>query len=379
MIKGITPRLAELGKIRIGKKDSQERQSKGGGSWRAPQKLDHFLVTGCGRDAKGDLKVDAKLMDRLAREFGDEDGKLRQIPISLLSDDVDEVVTAAYCRYDGRALTARCDGETCTWLRNKDGQAIVKAVPCTGEHEQKPWKLHATLACVIASGEASWGGVYKFRTTSRITVDQLYGSLLHLQSLTGGILQGVPLRLVVRPIEVTPEGKATTVYVVHIELRGVDLNAVQQQALQMAQIRIANERQLRSVRTEYLKLLRAPGEDEDDDEQADVAEEFDPGERHALPARGETTGAVVEQAPATRAASGVVVDVTPPAAKKPSSRKQRADLDENGEPVDRPAVEPERAAPPAPQSAPRTVDPAEPTKATQEQPAAAAALASLPF
>lgn len=364
MIKGITPRLAELGKIRIGKKDAQERQSKNGGSWRAPQKLDHFLVTGCGRDAKGDLKVDTKLMDRLAREFGDEDGKLRQIPISLLSDDVDEVVTAAYCRYDGRALTARCDGETCTWLRDKNGNAIEKRVPCTGEHEQKPWKLHATLACVIASGEASWGGVYKFRTTSRITVDQLYGSLLHLQSLTGGILQGVPLRLVVRPIEVTPEGKATTVFVVHIELRGADLNAVQQQALQFAQVRVQNERQLRAVRTEYLKLLRAPGEDEDEDEQSDVAEEFDPGERQALPARGETTGAP----------SGAVVDVTPQAAKKPAGgRKQRAvDLDENGEPV-------ERAAPPAPQSAPRPVEPAEPTKAAPEPTADAAALASLPF
>jgi hypothetical protein len=326
MIKGITPRLAELGKIRIGKKDAQVRQTKSGGTWRAPEKLDHFLITGCGRDAKGDLKVDQRLMDRLVREYGDEDGKLRQLPISLLSDDVDEVITASYCRYDGRSLTAHCDGETCTWLRDKNGNAINKQIPCSGEHEQKPWKLHATLACVIASGEASWGGVYKFRTTSRITVDQLYGSLLHLQSLTSGILQGVPLRLVVRPVEVSPEGKATTVYVVHIELRGADLSAVQQQVIQLAQVRIQNERQLRSVRSEYLKLLKAPGVDEDELEQADVAEEFDPGERQALPARGETTDAVIDVAPEPKAAA---------AQSKPDrKRRQRADVDEYGEPVE---------------------------------------------
>ena len=49
--------------------------------------------------------------------------------------------------------------------------------------------------------------VYKFRTTSRISASQLVGSLVQLQQLTGGVLRGLPLQLVVRPIRVTPDGK----------------------------------------------------------------------------------------------------------------------------------------------------------------------------
>lgn len=290
MLKGLQPKLTELGKIKIGCKEATERQSKGGGAWRAPQKLDHFLITTLERDAKGDLKNDAQLMARLAEVTGAKDGKLREIPIAVLSDDIDEIVTAAYCWYDSKRIAARCDGETCTWYRDSKGQPIPegKASPCNGEHDKlvddkgkKRFKVHGTLNCVIAAGDARWGGVYKFRTTSRITVEQLYGSLQHLQLLTNGILRGLPLRLVVRPMQVNPTVNgaqvATTVFVVHIELRGVDLSAIQQQAIQIAQSRNANVAQLQAAQAEYRKLLTAPGEDEPEDEQEDVASEFHPG------------------------------------------------------------------------------------------------------
>jgi hypothetical protein len=298
MLKGIQPRLCELGKIKIGKKDDQIRKTSGGREWRAPQKLDHFLVTTLERDAKGDLKVDEPLLRKLAEATGSKDGKVREISISLLSDDIDEILTASYCWYDSKRIAARCDGETCLWYRDNKGNAIPQGrpVPCKGEHlelkDEKGnprFKVHATLNCVIAAGDARWGGVYKFRTTSRITLEQLYGSLQHLQLLTNGILSGLPLRLVVRPIQVNPTVNGTptssTVYVVHVELRGPDLSAVQQQAIQIAHTRNANVAQLRAAQAEYLKLLKAPGEDEGEEEQEDVAAEFHPGAENGAVAK----------------------------------------------------------------------------------------------
>jgi len=274
----LTPRLTELGKIKIGTKDATERQSRGGGTWRAPVKLDHFLVTTTHRDAKGDLVVDDLLMRTLAEDCGSADGKVREIPIVVLSDDPDEIMSSAYTRYKGKAATGRCDGDVVTWYAKDDGTRVDPPVqrPCDGEHLHETWKLHTVFSCVIACGDARLGGVYRFRTTSRITAEQMYGSLLHIGTLTGGVLQGLPLRLVVRPIQVSPDGKPTTVYVVHVELRGADVNEIQRQAVQLAQMRRDNALAVRAARREYVAMLRAPGVDESDVEQADVAEEFHP-------------------------------------------------------------------------------------------------------
>ena len=83
------------------------------------------------------------------------------------------------------------------------------------------FKKHTTMEFVIRVPEARWGGIYRFRTTSEITADQLYGSLLHLKRLTNGVISGMPLMLVVRPVVVTPDGKPTMVYVCHVELQTV--------------------------------------------------------------------------------------------------------------------------------------------------------------
>ena len=70
MMKSIQPRLTELGKIKIGRKEAQERKSKTGEAWRKPEKLDHFLITTRERDAAGDLVVDEALMKLLLEQQG---------------------------------------------------------------------------------------------------------------------------------------------------------------------------------------------------------------------------------------------------------------------------------------------------------------------
>ena len=78
----LKPRLVELGAVRIGTL-GEERTSRSGGTYRLPQKLDHFIVTTNVRDDHGLLKNDVGLLERLKSDYADTDGEVRAIPISL--------------------------------------------------------------------------------------------------------------------------------------------------------------------------------------------------------------------------------------------------------------------------------------------------------
>jgi len=283
----VRPRVTELGKIKIGGKDEKVRQSKGGGTWRAPKKLDHFLITGMARTEAGDLVQDIELMDRLAQKHADADGKLRKLPIILCSNDIEDIMQARYVWYGGKRVAGRSDGKTVVWYGNPKTMKFRNEGPIeepwkdeyldlAGPNGSKLFKLHSVFNCMIASDVARWGGLYKFRTTSRITASQLLGSMMHIHQLTGGVLRGLPMQLVIRPMMVEPDGKPTKVFVVHCELTGADLLAIRGCALELAKSEAENSRQLRTAQIEYRRLLSAPGEDETYEESTDVAEEFHP-------------------------------------------------------------------------------------------------------
>lgn len=316
MIKGLETRVrvVELGKIKIGKK----ADPRPGKDWRMPEKLDHFVITTMERDAKNDLKPDARLMQALAAEQKCSVDQLKEIPIAFLSDEIEDVFPTSYVAYRGKVCVGRSDGETITWLADpknnwaplKEPRVVENVNRFVETHtydykgeQVRLFKPHGTLNVVIAAADARWGGVYKLRTTSIISIEQIYSGLVQVQQLTRGFLRNVPLRLVVRPMQVSPNGQPTTVYVVHVELRGADLNAVQQHVIQAAQLEVRTGRALVAARSEYQKLLRAPGEDEDEDEQADVAEEFHPEAvtTTATPEPSEVTPAPVAAVPAAPA------------------------------------------------------------------------------
>jgi hypothetical protein len=276
-------RMIELGKIKIGGL-GEARKSKGGKDWRLPRKDDHFTITTLSRNLHGDLDIDDSLMAELIRQYGDKDGMLRQIPIRLLDDDIDQVLQARFVWYGNKSAGAVSDGKTVTWFFDKTtfqplNPPLVE--PWTPEmlklqvQDRPLFKLHANFRCVIAANESRWGGVYLFRTTSIISFRQLYASLVHIAQLTGGTLMGMPLMLVVRPMRVTPDGKPTNVYVVHVELRGHDLQQVQNIALDQAKFRLQFSEQIQRTNIAYRKLLVAPGEEHGEDFSA-IREEFDP-------------------------------------------------------------------------------------------------------
>lgn len=280
----LQPRVCELGKIKIGGLSDEVKTSRAGNEYRPPEKYDHFVITGLTRDENGDLTEDVPLMDSLRQEgYADPDGMLRSLPVILLANDVDDILQVSYLSFSGKKMAAKSDGEILYVFT--DGNRNFSKTPlreCPWKPEYAtappfglpPFKLHTTLNCVVASKAARLGGVYKFRTTSRISGDQLIGSLLHLKRLTGGVLRGLPFRLVVRPMEVSPEGRKITVYVVHLEMIGNDIAAIQNRALELARTEIMATKELKQTAAEY-KALTA-GDFLDDDDEAETASTFHP-------------------------------------------------------------------------------------------------------
>jgi len=291
MIKGLVPKLAEGGKIKIGGLGEVRNSRGGGGTYRLPQRYDSFTITTTrreGDDPQGDLLEDTEIMVRLAElGFADDDGKIRTIPVVLHSDDIDEVFLTEYVAYAGKKLNCRGDGERATRRHIVDGTWTGESreldCPCdwleADDQGVRRCKYHGVLHCSLRiPGQSVAGAVHRWRTTSQISCEQMVGSLLQILQYTGA-LQGLPLVLRVRPVQVAPKGKQPmTVYVCHVELRENLLEA-QRAALEVATMRGQLAGKLADVRAkDYRAMLQAPG-----DESTGVGPEFYPGAVIAAP------------------------------------------------------------------------------------------------
>lgn len=279
-------RVTEVGKIKVGGKGAERQKRGGGGTWRMPESHDYFTVTTLARAPNGDLVQDSGVMEELLSKYADSDGRLRQLPIRLLSDDIDDVLQARFVWYGKSKPGAVSDGETVTWYYDPAEMKPYnppKVEPWSPEMlkltmrgtDNPLFKLHSNLSCVIHSEESRWGGVYKLRTTSVITFKQLYSTLLSISQLTGGVLVGMPLWLIVRPMVVSPKGQTTTVNVVHCELRGSDIKEIRNIAEAEAIHRNKFSTDIRRLQSQYRALLVAPG-NEPPEEVEDIVSEFVP-------------------------------------------------------------------------------------------------------
>ncbi len=314
MLKLINPSLAEAGKIKIGRLGA-ERTSRKGNAYRMPEKLDHFVITTTRRDPSGDLEQDEGLMGALASGFADEDGKLRRLPIVVHSDDIDEVFPTTLALYTGRKLACRGDGEEATryQIRNnkRTGKSKQMECPCDyfGAESDPKCKAHGVLNCsILAPGRGVAGSVYKWRTTSEISLNRMVASLQQIKALTGS-LTGLPLLLCIEPIVVD----TGTVYCCHVELRESVLEA------QNRLIRLYTARDRVSQMVSPVRLsIQAPASDEEsDEEQGDVSDEFFPDSSDAIDVPFEDATDTGDERP------------TPPPPEEPKHKRlRRSSLDE---------------------------------------------------
>jgi len=215
MIKKFNLQLAELGKIKIGKKGAIRKTQDGSGTYRLPEKTDHFTITTLNRDANGDFIPDERFLGIYGKEP-------KELNIFFLFDSIDMNFQTEYAYYAGSKCLCRGDGEKANRILKTGAIEDVVCDPDTCEfHKSEKCKVGGVLNCLLAESQ-SVGGIYKLRTHSFHSVRNILASLTQIQIMTNGILSGIPLQLTLTPRQVSlPDKGSTVVYVLNIEYRGL--------------------------------------------------------------------------------------------------------------------------------------------------------------
>lgn len=326
MIRGLEPILPELGKIKIGKK-GQLRKSKKGTDFQAPEKLDHFLITSLERGPDNNLLVDLELMKILAGKANarPEDIRLKELDIIFPYDDITLNFQTFYAYYTKSRCHCRGDGRDALRLNKETGEwnqieCDIEKCPAFSPEEGKPQVCKANgILSVILTKAPRVGGVYKLRTTSMISIRNLYSSMAQIAHITNGFIAGIPLKLTLKPQQVQPAGGggSVLVYVVNIEWPG-DLQSLLERAEKVALQRHAARVNLHEMeQAARLALKAAPLEE--GEEVIEVKEEFYPevvrkeiaGEEVDIPP-AQPAEEPEEGAPAEEQASEPLDDLPPP-------------------------------------------------------------------
>lgn len=280
MIKNLQVQLNEAGKIKIGKKGTMIT-SQGGAEFRPPKKLDHFQLVTTEKDKNGDYIIDVALQNKIKQAgtgLVNENGCLIGLPIRLLYNDDELNFPTRYVSYVSGKMSCHGDGEQS--FKRVDNFKTPHPCPCErcdqayqGKDKCKPT---GTLTCVIDEA-GLFGQAHKFRTTSMNTIKGILGGIHLIKTTTNGKIAGLPLMLTMNAKQTTtPQGVATTVYIVSICYRG-NMEDLRQEVLKL----VSTEKQfLLSMETIEDQARKAMAESEDiidigDDEQ-DFVEEFFP-------------------------------------------------------------------------------------------------------
>jgi hypothetical protein len=190
--RGLSNRLLEVGKIKIGAKGPPTKSSKGN-TFQPPVKFGHFVITTTRRDTDtGNLIVNKEIMDLITKEAGPEP---KEIKIRLPFDDIDMNFFTQFQYYVGKKCACHGDGETAT-RTGRDGKS--NRIECNPDEceflTDGKCKPSGILSCFLPYTE-ELGGIFRFRTHSWNSVSGILSALTYISAQTGGILQGLPLKL----------------------------------------------------------------------------------------------------------------------------------------------------------------------------------------
>lgn len=237
-IKGLTdrPRLPRLGKVHLG-----VRQPSG-----YPRPVDYFVVTES--NSTPDWAAAA-----FRERYGDEPRELE--PVVFPTDDPLQWADAnlkmytkswgLVCRGDGESARAKWDPaqdgprpegvDGGTWANKQSQTWVYRELPCLDveclmrQGDSPPCKPVMTLMFLLP--EVRGIGAWQLETSSYNSIRNVQSSIELLRSATGGRIRGLPLKLRLVPMEVTPRNtKSKTVYVLDISLPDIKLGDLLREA-----------------------------------------------------------------------------------------------------------------------------------------------------
>lgn len=189
--KGLIPRFAEIGKIKIGGK-GETRKSKEGKEYQLPIRFEHFVVTTTEKGPDGNFIINHDIMKKLGQEP-------KELSIRLPFDSIDMNFYTSFQYYAGKKCICHGDGEKATRISYKDKQEPHESqVNCNPDKceflQSEKCKPSGILSCHLPM-TMEIGGIYRFRTHSWNSVSSILAALKYFSENTNGVLQGLPLKL----------------------------------------------------------------------------------------------------------------------------------------------------------------------------------------
>lgn len=260
---GLTPRFAEVGKIKIGG-HGETRKDKAGKDYQLPVRYEHFVVTTTEKK-DGNFMIDKDLMSKLGNTP-------KEIPFRLMFDSIDMNFYTSFQYYHGNKCVCKGDGKTAIRINEKAEEKNIKCEPSECKYLQPDekgvtkCKPCGILSCHIPDAMIA-GGVYRFRTHSWNSISAILASLEYISENTRGVLRGIPLKLVFLKKATQDHGNVNIVTVV---LDGVEMLKASQLAFTEFEERTKIGLDIKNIETR----ARQAGFLNDPDDPADVETEF---------------------------------------------------------------------------------------------------------
>lgn len=267
MIHGMKPRLAEVGKIKIGEKGKEKVRGH-----LLPKKWDHFKVSTLLKDDAGRLIMDDKMNEIIGE-------KCTSLDIVLCYDDLAMNMSSSYSWFAQSKLVCMGNGQT-AMRRKEDGskeEIICNPKECTA-YKEKKCNPYGRLSVILTSANRI-GGVYVLRTTGWNSIRNVLSSMAFIRKEAGEILAGLPLRMTLLPMTVAPRDLAYNVkiFAVNIEYPGTLSELKQAGEKEMAR-RLKLGINMKQTEERYRESVKERMKEEAEDEARDIAEEFAPEE-----------------------------------------------------------------------------------------------------
>ena len=259
--KGLGGYLMPVGNIKIGGKGDKRKGKGGKPDWYLPVKFDHFKVTTTERGKDNNFLPDEAVMTSIG------ENEPKAIRVRFPFDDPALIFQTSYQKYNGRKL--ECEGNgIIAERRDKDGK-IIEGKCDGGECKymiDKSCKPSGRLACHLPDSP-HYGGIYMYRTHGWNSTGGIMKALSEYHAHTGGILQGLPFRLVFTKKATEEHGNVPVVVLV---LDGVELGEMRKLARTERQDRIDFDVDMKQIEHEAV----VSGVLEDHDAPGDVADEY---------------------------------------------------------------------------------------------------------
>ena len=269
IIHSLTPRLAEVGKIKIGGKSER----KTGTGFLLPEKYDHFEIATLMKDAEGRLVMD----DEMNKTIGVD---CKALDIYLCYDDPTMNMPTFYSWFVKSKLVCMGNGEKAMRTQEDGSKEERECNPKTcAAYKEKRCKPYGRLSVILASANRI-GGTYIFRTTSWNTIRNVLSSMAFIRTITGGVLAGIPLRMTLLPMTVNPHdvGHNVKIYVVNIEFSG-KMDDLKQSAAIEVERRMQLGMNMKSIEAADTGFIKSHVVEEVEGEAEDIAGEFAPEEK----------------------------------------------------------------------------------------------------